>query len=159
MHTRFYEAMGRINQVSPVESWPSDILDLMKNGLTLTMGERTKMVCFLFGNGSNADDIRVMLRHKLRDESARAHVNTLLQDVLLDTKKQQLYYFDVNAGDYLYMTGTPKGPAYGSRLQTRMINSWGAFVNSHRSPTYAMQQRFFGQTEVTDAQVFFNCFF
>jgi hypothetical protein len=156
---RFYDAMGRINQVSPVEMWPSDILDLMKNGLTLTIGERTKLVCFLFGNGSNADDIRVMLHHKLRDESARVHVKTLLQDVLLDTKKQQLYYFDVDAGDYLYMAGTPKGPAYGSRLQTRMINSWDAFVNSHGSATYAMQEAFFGQTEITDAELFFNLMF
>ena len=156
LHPRFYEALGRVNQVTPVETWPRSILRVMKNGSTINMSERVNLVCFLWGNGSNAEDILILLRHKLRDHSASLHVRSLLRDCA--SKSQRLFYYDVNLGECRDMMGCSYGEAIGYQAYRRMLNSWDRYVWARRETTLAMQKSFFAQRECLDAHAFFNVF-
>ena len=157
LHARFYDALGRINQVSPVDAWPPSILKLMKNGLTLDLNERAKLVCFFWGNGSNENDIGVLLGHKLRDDAARTHVGTLIADCTNPDKKHRLFYYDVGQGDCLDMAGRPYGDAYGSRAIRRKLNAWDAYA-SRNTVTYAMQEDFFSQSDCIDPKLYFTLY-
>lgn len=158
LHPEFYMALGRIHQVTPVESWPAPILQLMKNGLTIERSDRTKLVCFLWGNGSNADDVLILLKHKLRDQSAEQHVRSLLADCRCPEKARRLFYYDVNQGDCLDMAGFPHGEADGYRLYRRMLNSWDSYSWHHPDVTLAMQKKFLSQRACPDASTFFKLF-
>jgi hypothetical protein len=153
-HPQFEEALARMNQVTPIDEWPPDIVRLTYEPLTLTVIERTRLVCFLFGNGSNEADIWVLVRHRLRDPSAQLHVRSLLKAVRGENKSK-LYYFDVAQRDMVFMDGAPKGPAYGLQRARRMLNSWDKYVASHGDATLRMQESFLSQREVPDAHLFF----
>lgn len=128
--------------------WPEEkAASFCKEGF-LSYGERLGLSVFLFGNGVSGSDILTLLLPKMKDESAKTHLRSLVKDLTEAKYGARWFYFDVHFQDVYYLNGTPKGEAKGRFAFTRRMNEWEAFVDERVRkgrgyPSLSEQEAFF----------------
>lgn len=156
-HRECRACLRRMCQVAPLEEWPNEMVKLLLGTRTIECRERVKLACFLYGNGSNADDIRTMLRHRLRDKAAARHLEEILG--ALRSGGDKFFYFSVRDSEFLYMDGRPKRSEGGRCSLASRINSWDRYVRTGRRTPLAHQVAFLSQSDCNDAEVFVHLHF
>ena len=147
------DAFLRFISVSPIELWPKKMKDILFGKRTITHSERLIVCSFLYGNGSNKDDIKLLISHLLRDKSAVMDVHNTLDKMTKNPK--HYFYYDVNRRDTLDMNGEPYGVAFGNMFDIRKLNEWDKFCSRHKV-TLAMQEGFFAQTDTIYPHIHFS---
>ena len=106
-HVRYSESMRCMQVLFPLEEWPHDYLWLFYGNSTIVWKGRLKIVSFLRGNGLPGDDIRAVLWHKLADQSAVNHLESIITSIDLGVYNHRWNYYNINAKDFLYQDNTP----------------------------------------------------
>jgi hypothetical protein len=134
------------------EEWPGDTLKLFFAKTNLRYTERIRLGCFLIANGYRKKHVLTVLAPRLRDTSAKIHLQRVAEDVLGDKYDSRWSYFDVRCQDYLYLNGRACGEPrpHSRRHYMRKLKGWEDFCAMCYSqtgayPTFAQQLEYFSE--------------
>ena len=101
------EARRRILlQIDPdFSKWRDEERELFEGQDYVSFGGRLGLVCFLFGNGCEDEVIVAFLWPRLRDDSARRDVRSILARIRSEQYDQQWYYFNIERQAYYFLNG------------------------------------------------------
>lgn len=136
----------------PIDTWPKYFKDKIASSNYLNRSERMQTVCFFYGNGiTDLETIIRMIRHKLRDRSAFAHVKSIVQDLQTTNYDDKWTYYNTNEKCMLYMNGSIAVDAQAKlNVFDLKMNIWNRYCSKHKT-SLSTQIKFFGEdTEICD---------
>lgn len=154
--SEYADALRRCASVAPIELWPPQFVHMIiESPSTLEYTERMRAACFLFGNGCSANDVRAILLHRMRDKSARGNLEWIVRRLDDPSHALRHYFFDVHHRVWTYMNG--HRAEWNRSIKRVMLHSWEQYCARRATyPSLVEQERFFGQTEVVEASLFFD---
>jgi hypothetical protein len=145
--------LQKIRSFQPVESWPKFMQRLVILNKHLNRSERIRAVCFLYGNGiTDKNLIMCLLQNKLRDHSAKVHVNSIYNDILCNKYDNKWTYYNLLEKCILFLNGTISEDQEKISSYDLKCNIWNRYASKF-STTLEMQNKFLGEDELVCAKV------
>ena len=160
MSKEFTEAVRRLDKFIPYESWQGgengQTVRLMRSNCLLNYRQRLHMMIFLAGNGVSNADIKSLLYHRMRDQSAKIHLRSTLDAISRGSHPDRWHFFNVHLQMKTYLKQPTRAVDDGYYGRRKLVNEWDAFCQQHLRktgsyPTMALQQRFFSSTDADRA--------
>ena len=104
--------------------WPDREYNLFFGGDFLAYIDRICLVCFLFGNGCRDEWIIGFTWPRLRDDSARRHVSSILDAIRAGSYDFRWYYFNLENQVFYYLNGRRNTDRMPPQQFMALANAW-----------------------------------